>query len=74
MFAMEIAGSTWVFFLDGCQEEYLNCKFHAFNPGKMIERQVKGAFDVHEIFLMRLRRPVGPMNGYNATANRLWRS
>jgi hypothetical protein len=27
------------FFLNGCKEEYLNCKFPAFNPGKMIERQ-----------------------------------
>jgi hypothetical protein len=32
------------FFLNGCKEEYFNCKFPAFNPGKMIERQAKGAF------------------------------
>jgi hypothetical protein len=32
------------FFLNKCKEEYLDCKFPAFNPGKMIERQAKGAF------------------------------
>jgi hypothetical protein len=32
-------------------KEYLNCKFPAFNPGKMNERQAKGPF-MNNIFLM----------------------
>jgi hypothetical protein len=39
------------FFLNGYKEEYFNCKFPTFNPGKMIERQAKGAF-MNNIFLM----------------------
>jgi hypothetical protein len=38
-------------FLNGCKEEYFDCKFPAFNSGKMIERQVERG--LHEQYFLK---------------------
>jgi hypothetical protein len=58
------------FFLNGCKEEYFNCKFPAFNPGKMIERQAKGAFMNNIFFDDFLMRYGGWWPLPNQTKNR----
>ena len=50
------------FFLNGYKEEYPNCKFPTFNPGKMIERQVERGLHEQYIFLMRYGGP--RVNGF----------